>query len=139
MSGVRCMRFFRFPFPPFVSSVLSHYQIAPGQLVPNSWLILLSIERLPEVFGTGIDLEEFRSLYFLRELPSHRGRVQIYCRNIDRALITDCTVNHRRWKEAYCFFHGDEMFTPGAPRFPTSWNELGTLAGYSRSLGCVSW
>ena len=79
-----------------MSSVLSHYQIAPGQLVPNSWLILLSIERLPEVFGTGIDLEEFRSLYFLRELPSHRGRVQIYCRDVDRALITDCTVNHRR-------------------------------------------
>ena len=37
----------RLPFPPLVSGVLSWYEITPGQLMPNSWRILLSLEVLP--------------------------------------------------------------------------------------------
>ena len=35
---------FRFPIPKLVWEVLNHYQLAPSQLMPNTWRILLSIE-----------------------------------------------------------------------------------------------
>ena len=41
----------RLPLPPLVSGVLSWYEIAPGQLMPNSWRILLSLEVLARRLG----------------------------------------------------------------------------------------
>ena len=37
---------FKFPVPKLVREVVSHFKIAPSQLMPNAWRILMTLESL---------------------------------------------------------------------------------------------
>ena len=36
----------RFPIPRLIRDVCDHYKIAPSQLMPNAWRVLMSLESL---------------------------------------------------------------------------------------------
>ena len=61
------------PHPPLVMELLNHFNIAPGQLVPNSWRIVVSCMKLWLAITEGdmIRVDEFTYLYRLKELKEY--------------------------------------------------------------------
>ena len=61
-----CLRFF---VHPFIMELLDHLHIAPGQLMPNSWRIVISCMVIWTTIADGdmITLNEFTYLYHLKE------------------------------------------------------------------------
>ena len=57
---------FIFLVPKLVREVLSHYEIAPSQLMPNTWRLLISLECLSMKREVEFGLLELYS-YYLRE------------------------------------------------------------------------
>ena len=59
----------RFPVHPFIMELLDHLHIAPRQLMPNSWRIIISyiVIWTTIVDGDMITLNEFTYLYLLKE------------------------------------------------------------------------
>ena len=55
----------RFPLDPFVKSLLNRYNIAPGQLHPNSYRILTGYLELMHKEGVNPTLDMFRYVYSL--------------------------------------------------------------------------
>jgi len=64
----------RFPVHPFIMELLKHFNIAPGQLMPNSWRIVVSCVEiwLESTKGDMIRLDEFAYLYHLKESKEYR-------------------------------------------------------------------
>ena len=59
----------RFPVHPFIMELLGHFKIAPRQLIPNSWKIVISCMEiwLATTEGDMIKMDEFTYLYRLKE------------------------------------------------------------------------
>ena len=59
----------RFPVHPFIMALLSHLNIAPRQLMPNSWRIIISCMVIWTTIADGdmITFNEFVHLYCLKE------------------------------------------------------------------------
>ena len=60
---------FRFPVHPFIMELLNHFKIAPKQLMPNSWRIMVSCMEiwLATTDGDMIKVDELVYLYRLKE------------------------------------------------------------------------
>ena len=62
----------RFPIHPFIMELLGHFEIAPGQLMPNSWRIVVScMEIWLTTEGDMIKVDELVYLYHLKESKEH--------------------------------------------------------------------
>ena len=63
----------RFPVHPFIMELLGHFNIAPGQLMPNSWRIVISCMEiwLAVTEGDMIRVDEFKYLYCLKETKEY--------------------------------------------------------------------
>ena len=59
----------RFPIHPFIMELLNHFKIDPGQLMPNSWRIVVSCMEiwLATTKGDMIRVDEFTFLYHQKE------------------------------------------------------------------------
>ena len=59
----------RFPVHPFIMELLYHFNLAPGQLMPNSWRIVISCMVIWMTIADGdmISVNEFVHLYRLKE------------------------------------------------------------------------
>ena len=59
----------RFPIHPFIMELLNHFIIALGQLMPNSWRIIVSCMEiwLDTIKGDMIKVDKFIHLYHLKE------------------------------------------------------------------------
>ena len=59
----------RFPVHPFIMELLNHFNIAFGQLMPNSWRTVISCMEiwLATTEGDMIRVDEFTYLYRLKE------------------------------------------------------------------------
>ena len=59
----------RFPIHPFIMELSGHFNIAPGQLMPNSWRIVISYMGIWLVATDGdmVKVDEFMNLYHLKE------------------------------------------------------------------------
>ena len=63
----------RFPVHPFIMELLHRFDITPGQLMPNSWRIVVIYMEIWLVITKGdmIRLDELVYLYFLKESKKH--------------------------------------------------------------------
>ena len=63
----------RFPIHPFIMELLGHFDIAPGQLMPNSWRIVVSCMEiwLTTTEGDMIKVDKLVYLYHLKESKEH--------------------------------------------------------------------
>ena len=63
----------RFPIHPFIMELLDRFDITPGQLMPNSWRIVVIYMEIWLVTTKGdmIKLDELVYLYFLKESKKH--------------------------------------------------------------------
>ena len=98
----------RFLVHPFIMELLHYLNIAPRQLMPNSWRIVISCMEIWTIVTNRdmIRLDKFVHLYRLKELKEFRHYELVPC---DRKswLIVDLPSSFRYWKSRYFFVFGD--------------------------------
>ena len=91
----------RFPVHPFIRELLHHLGIAPGQLMPNSWQIIIScMEIWMIVKGDMIRLDEFVFLYCLKESKEF-GYYELVPWDRKSRLVFNLPSSFRYWKSRY--------------------------------------
>ena len=98
----------RFPVHPFIMELLHHLNIAPGQLMLNSWRIVISCMVIWMIIADGdiITLNEFVYLYHLKEFKEF-GYYELVPWDRRFRLIVDLPLSFRYWKSRYFFVSGD--------------------------------
>ena len=103
---------FRFPIPRLIRHVLKYFDLAPGQLMPNSWRILLSLTVLSEQYGFDFGIGPLLRNYYMKEHVHDQGRYMLIPRTKESQLITDTTTNDRHWKDTFFFAKGPPVDGP---------------------------
>ncbi|CAL4888107.1 unnamed protein product [Urochloa decumbens] len=109
----------RLPLHPFVAGALAHYGIAPSQLAPNGWRVLVAFAVLCHFRGAGPpSLPVFRHFFALAPLPKAKGWYSFRGRETVPALFTGLPNSTKTWKEEFLLVSPP----PGAPwRCPVRW------------------
>ena len=92
--------------------LLSHFNIAPGQLMPNSWRIVISCMEiwLATTEGDMIKVDEFTYLYCLKESKEYRYYELVpWVR--DARIIRGLPSSFRYGKSRFVFVPGDDWET----------------------------
>ncbi|KAK9990529.1 hypothetical protein SO802_025514 [Lithocarpus litseifolius] len=94
----------RFFVHPIIMELLHHLNIAPGQLMPNSWRIFISCMVIWTIIADGdmITLNELVHLYRLRESKEF-GYYELVPWDRRSRLIADLPSSFRYWKSTYFF------------------------------------
>ncbi|KAF8656914.1 hypothetical protein HU200_060477 [Digitaria exilis] len=109
----------RLPLHPFVAGALAHYGIAPSQLAPNGWRVLVAFAVLCHFRGAGApSLPVFRHFFALAPLPKAKGWYSLRGRESVPALFTGLPNSTKTWKEEFLLVSPP----PGSPwRCPVRW------------------
>ncbi len=105
----------RFPIPRLIRDVCDHYEIAPSQLMPNAWRVLMSLESLGSRHGVDCELGEVLFSYYLKEHDVDKGRYKLIARVGRVPVVTCLRTNDRGWKDRYLFVRGDLVWGPRGP------------------------
>uniref|UniRef100_A0ACD5YPF7 Uncharacterized protein n=1 Tax=Avena sativa TaxID=4498 RepID=A0ACD5YPF7_AVESA len=100
----------RLPLHPFYGEVFSHFGIAPGQLVPNTWRALVGFVVLSHFAGVAPSLAVFRHFFALCAVPPH-NLYTIRGRDAAGLLFGRLNTKLRGWK-------GDFFFLSSAAPWP---------------------
>ena len=98
----------RFPVHPFIMRLLHHLNLAPGQLMPNSWIIVISCMVIWTTISDGdmLTVNEFVHLYCLKESREF-GYYEFVPWDRKSCLVADLPSSFRYWKSRYFFVSGD--------------------------------
>ncbi|KAK4605958.1 hypothetical protein RGQ29_000298 [Quercus rubra] len=118
----------RFPVHPFIMRLLHHLNLAPGQLMPNSWRIVIScmIIWTTNFDGDMLTVNEFVHLYRLKESKEF-GYYDFVPWDRKSRLVADLPSSFRYWKSRYFFVSGDgwetlsDDFWGDVPRLLRRW------------------
>ena len=64
----------RFPILRLIQDVCDHYEIAPSQLMPNAWRVLMSLESLGIRHGVECKIRDVLFSYYLKKHDMDKGR-----------------------------------------------------------------
>ena len=103
----------RLPVHPFVMELLSHFGIAPGQLMPNSWRIVVSLMGiwLAATNGDMMRVDELVYLYCLKASKEH-GYYELVLWERRTRIVCNLPSSFRYWKSRFFFMFGDDWETP---------------------------
>ena len=118
----------RFPVHPFIMKLLHYLNLAPGQLMPNSWRILISCMVIWTTIDDGdmLTVNEFVHLYCLKESKEF-GYYEFIPWDRKSRLVADLPSSFRYWKSRYFFLSGDgwetlsDDFWGDVPRLLCQW------------------
>lgn len=102
----------RLPILKLVRDVLDHYEVAPSQLIPNTWRILMALECLSLQHGFECEVGEVLYSYYLKEHNTKKGRYQLITRVSRVPIITCLRTNNHFWKDRFFFVRGNLMYGP---------------------------
>ena len=99
----------RFPVHPFIMELLSHFNISPEQLMPNSWRIMISCMEiwLATTNGDMVKVNEFTYLYRLKESKKY-GYYELVPWMREARIVRDLSSSFKYWKSRFFFVSGDE-------------------------------
>ena len=100
----------RLSIPKLVRDVLDHYEITPGQLMPNAWRILMSLECLSMWHVVICEIDEVLYSYYLKEHDTNKGQYHLIVRKDHVPLITCLRSNNHKQKDKYLFVRGELMY-----------------------------
>ena len=94
----------RFPAHPFIMELLGHFNIAPRQLMPNSWRIVISCMEIWLAANEGdmIKVDEFIHLYRLKESKEY-GYYELVPWVGKARIVRDMPSSFRYWKSRFFF------------------------------------
>lgn len=105
----------KLPFPKLMNDFLVETKICPGQLMPNVWRILFSLNHLSSKFGFEIHASDLMVPYSWR---MRKGRVNLQIKKGASHLIFDVKeTNDRGWPEQYFFV----KMSPICNQFANKW------------------
>ena len=97
----------RFPVHPFIMELLCCFGIAPGQLMPNSWRIVVNCIEiwLATTDGDMIKVDKLVYLYYLNESKKH-GYYELLPYERRTRIVRDLPSLFRYWKSRFFFVSG---------------------------------
>ncbi|XP_075672036.1 uncharacterized protein LOC142641480 isoform X2 [Castanea sativa] len=124
----------RLPVHPFFMELLDRYGIAPGQLMPNSWRILVSCMGiwLAATDGGELRVDELTYLYRLKESKEF-GHYELVPWEKRTRIVRNLPLSFRYWKSRFFFVSGDDFETPSEG----VWGELPRLSRQWRTPNLV--
>ena len=98
----------RFLVHPFIIELLGHCNIAPRQLMPNSWRIMISYMGiwLAAVEGDMVKVDEFTYLYRLKESKEY-GYYELVPWTREARTVRGLPSSFKYWKSQFFFMSGD--------------------------------
>ncbi|XP_075671758.1 uncharacterized protein LOC142641244 [Castanea sativa] len=113
----------RLPVHPFVMELLAYLGIAPGQLMPNSWRIVVNcMEIWLAANGDMIKVNELVYLYRLKESKEY-GYYELVPWERRTRIVKGLPSSFRYWKSRFVFVSGDNFETPSSQ----DWGEIPRL------------
>ena len=114
----------RFPVHPFLMELLDHFGIAPGQLMSNSWRIMVSCMGMWLVTMDGDMLRVHKLVYLYRLKASKEyGYYELVPWERRTKIIKGLPSSFRYWKSRFFFVSGNDFETPSGG----VWGELPRL------------
>ena len=103
----------RFPVHPFLMELLDYFGIAPGQLMPNSWRIVVSCMGiwLATMDGDMLRIDELVYLYRLKASKEY-GYYELVPWERSTRIVRGLPSSFRYWKSRFFFVSGDDFETP---------------------------
>ena len=114
----------RFPVHSFLMELLDHFGIAPGQLMPNSWRIVVRCMEiwLAAMGGDMLRVDELVYLYRLKASKEY-GYYELIPWERRTRIVKGLPSFFRYWKSRFFFVSGDDFETPSGG----VWGELPRL------------
>ena len=104
----------RLPVHPFMLELLDHVGITPGQLMPNSWRIVVNCMEIWLVAnGNMIKVGELIYLYHLKGSKEYRYYELVPWEKKTR-IVRGLPSSFRYWKSRFFFVFGDDFETPSS-------------------------
>ena len=119
----------RFPVHPFIMELLDHFGIAPGQLMPNSWRIVVNcIEIWLATIGDMIKVGKLVHMYRLKESKEY-GYFKLVPWGRKTRIVKGLPSSFRYWKSRFFFVSGMTLRLPlvGIGVIPRLLRRWGTL------------
>ncbi|KAM3208002.1 hypothetical protein ACQJBY_062972 [Aegilops geniculata] len=112
----------RFPLHAFFVKALTHFRLAPGQLTPNGWLVLVGFVALCHGAGVRPSTALFRQFFSLSTWKNGNGWYFFRCRGkgASPTLFTglSCSKFESDWKGRFFF-----LTSPGPWPCPVNWGD----------------
>ena len=104
----------RLPVHPFIMELLGFFGIAPGQLMPNSWRIVVNcMEIWLAANDDMIKVSELVHLYRLKESKEY-GYYELVPWERRARIVRGLPSSFRYWKSCFFFVSGDDFETPAS-------------------------
>ena len=113
----------RFPVHPWIMELLDHFGVGPGQLMPNSWRIVVNcMEIWLAAIGDMIKVAELVHMYWLKGSKEY-GYYELVPWERKTRIIRGLPSSFRYWKSRFFFVFGDDFETP----FTQDWVDVPRL------------
>ncbi|EXC34952.1 hypothetical protein L484_014676 [Morus notabilis] len=98
----------------FALSVLENYHITIGQLMPNSWRVILGLVDLAEKFDVYLHDKAFLYLFYMKQNPDSSSRYMFVPRKKHVIAFEKVKSVDREWNGRYAMVHGviDDVGSP---------------------------
>ena len=124
----------RLPVHPFIMELLGFFGIAPWQLMPNSWRIVVNCMEIWLAANEDmIKVDELVHLYRLKELKEY-GYYELIPWARRARIVRGLPSSFRYWKSRFFFVSGDDFETPASE----TWGDIPALSVGNPKLRCAN-